>query len=98
MQHMQLSTRLLRVANQRRYSRTQRRYVDIPSIAILDSVRHREVWRDTMILWVQLIGSISSILGLIVTLYVLYREHIIEDDIVELQHTEEAWHEKENHK
>jgi hypothetical protein len=51
-----------------------------------------------MILWVQLIGSISSILGLIVTLYVLYREHIIEDDIVELQHTEEAWHEKENHK
>lgn len=41
-------------------------------------------------------GSIASILGLAVSLYVLYKEHIIENDVIELKHEEEAWH-KEKH-
>lgn len=44
------------------------------------------------------LGSIASILGLLVSLWVLYRERIIEEDVVNLRHEEEAWHEKESHK
>ena len=41
-------------------------------------------------------GSIASILGLAVAIFVLWREYRIEKDVMELKHEEEAWHEKEN--
>lgn len=41
------------------------------------------------------LGSIASILGLLVSLWVLYRERIIEKDVSGLKLEEEAWHEEE---
>jgi hypothetical protein len=38
------------------------------------------------------VGSAASILGLLVSLYVLYREVIIEKDVTDLKNEEEAWH------
>lgn len=39
-------------------------------------------------------GSVASILGLIVTLYVLWREVSIGREVHDLKSEEEAWHEK----
>lgn len=39
------------------------------------------------------VGSISSILGFFVSLYVLWREYIIGNDVEKLKNEEEAWHE-----
>lgn len=40
-----------------------------------------------------IIGSVSSILGLVVSLYVLWREHVLQDDVTTLKNEEEQWHE-----
>ena len=37
-------------------------------------------------------GSVASILGLFVSLYVLWREYLIEEDVTMLKNEEEAWH------
>ena len=37
-------------------------------------------------------GSIASILGLTISLYVLYREIAIQKEVHELKGEEEAWH------
>jgi len=37
-------------------------------------------------------GSVASILGLLLSGYVLYREVIIEKDVMDLKNEEEAWH------
>ena len=44
---------------------------------------------------IQTLGSVASIIGLAVSVYILVRERIIEKDVVDLKHEEEAWHEKE---
>lgn len=41
-------------------------------------------------------GSLSSIAGLFVSLYVLWREYIIGNDVENLKKEEETWHEKES--
>jgi hypothetical protein len=41
------------------------------------------------------IGSIASILGLCVSLYVLWREIRISNDVTTLKNEEEAWHKKD---
>jgi hypothetical protein len=38
-------------------------------------------------------GSIASILGFFLTVYVWWRERIIGDDVEKLKKEEEAWHE-----
>jgi hypothetical protein len=45
-----------------------------------------------MILIIGTVGSIASILGLCVSLYVLYREVIISRQVTTLKGEEEAWH------
>jgi len=37
-------------------------------------------------------GSIASILGLIVSLYVLWRELTLQEDVTALKREEEEWH------
>ena len=39
-----------------------------------------------------LAGSLASILGLFVSIYVLIREYFIEEDVATLRHEEEEWH------
>jgi hypothetical protein len=41
---------------------------------------------------ISIIGSVASILGLIVSLYVLYREIAISKEVHTLKGEEEAWH------
>jgi len=43
---------------------------------------------------ISIIGSIASILGLAVSLYVLYREIAISKEVHDLKVEEDAWHEK----
>jgi hypothetical protein len=38
------------------------------------------------------IGNVSSILGLLVSLYVLWRELALQDDVTKLKKEEEDWH------
>ena len=40
----------------------------------------------------QYAGSVASILGLIISLYVLWREYVIERDVIALKTEEETWH------
>jgi hypothetical protein len=40
------------------------------------------------------VGSVASILGLLVSLYVLYREHVLQGDVTELKAEEKQWHDK----
>ena len=46
----------------------------------------------------QLAGSLASIIGLAVSLYVLWREIKIQDDMTELKNEEENWHKKQSGK
>lgn len=39
-----------------------------------------------------LAGSLASILGLFVSIYILVREYFIEKDVTILKNEEEAWH------
>jgi hypothetical protein len=39
------------------------------------------------------VGSVSSILGLLLTLYVLYKEQVLQADMTKLKQEEEDWHE-----
>jgi hypothetical protein len=39
-------------------------------------------------------GSVASILGLLVSLYVLYREVAIQEEVHILKSEEETWHKK----
>lgn len=39
-----------------------------------------------------MIGSLASILGFFVSVYVLIREYVIESDVNKLTREEEAWH------
>ena len=41
---------------------------------------------------ISIIGSVASVLGLIVSLYVLYREIAISKEVHILKGEEEAWH------
>jgi hypothetical protein len=41
---------------------------------------------------IQTIGSISSMLGLAISLYVLWRELAISKDVTALKKEEESWH------
>jgi hypothetical protein len=41
---------------------------------------------------ISIIGNISSILGLCVSLYVLYREIAISKEVHDLKNEEESWH------
>ena len=41
---------------------------------------------------IQLLGSISSMLGLAISLYVLWRELAISKDVTALKKEEESWH------
>lgn len=41
------------------------------------------------------LGSVASMLGFFVSLYVLWRERIIGDDVEKLKKEEETWHEEE---
>lgn len=45
-----------------------------------------------------LAGSLASILGLFVSIYVLIREYFIEEDVATLKNEEEAWHKNEPRK
>jgi hypothetical protein len=38
------------------------------------------------------LGSIASILGLLVSVYVLWRELVLQHDVTVLKEEEEAWH------
>ena len=38
------------------------------------------------------LGSIASILGLLVSVYVLWRELVLQRDVTVLKEEEEAWH------
>jgi hypothetical protein len=40
------------------------------------------------------LGSVASILGLVISLYVLYREIAIQKEVHTLKVEEEAWHRK----
>ncbi len=40
----------------------------------------------------QLAGSLASILGLLVSIYVLWREIRIQEEVEELKSEEETWH------
>ena len=42
----------------------------------------------------QIAGSLASILGLAVSLYVLWRELKIQKEVEELKREEEGWHKK----
>lgn len=42
------------------------------------------------------LGSLASIFGLFVSLYVLWRELRIQKDVETLQHDEEMWHKNQN--
>ena len=42
---------------------------------------------------IQTLGSISSMLGLAISLYVLWREVAIQKDVTALKQEEESWHE-----
>ena len=44
--------------------------------------------------WLSALGSIASILGLVVSLYVLWRELRLQDDVTALKNEEESWHDK----
>ena len=44
-----------------------------------------------------LAGSLSSIVGLFVSLYVLWREYIIGNDVENLKKEEETWHKENSH-
>ena len=57
--------------------------MDFPSIAILEEVPEM----------IQTLGSISSMLGLAISLYVLRREVAIQKDVTALKQEEESWHE-----
>ena len=57
--------------------------MDFPSIAILEEVPEM----------IQTLGSISSMLGLAISLYVLWREVAIQKDVTALKQEEESWHE-----
>ena len=46
-------------------------------------------------IWLSAAGSVASIFGLGVSLYVLRRERFIEEDVIALKHEEETWHEEE---
>ena len=41
---------------------------------------------------IQTLGSISSMLGLAISLYVLWRELAISKDVTDLKKEEESWH------
>jgi len=43
-------------------------------------------------MWLQYAGSIASILGLVISVYVLWREYVIEKDVTDLKAEEETWH------
>jgi hypothetical protein len=56
-----------------------------------------ESWKTERELVMQIldhIGSLASILGLCVSLYVLYREIAISKDVTTLKNEEESWHRK----
>lgn len=40
------------------------------------------------------LGSVASVMGFFVSLYVLWRERIIGDDVEKLKKEEEDWHEE----
>lgn len=48
--------------------------------------------------WLSAVGSVASILGLGVSLYVLWRERALQDDVTALKTEEEAWHDREAQK
>jgi hypothetical protein len=48
-------------------------------------------------IWLQGIGSAASILGLCVSLYVLWRENKIETEVHDLRTEEEVWHDETKH-
>jgi hypothetical protein len=43
-------------------------------------------------------GSLASILGLFVSLYVLLKEFLLQEDVTLLKNEEEAWHRNEPRK
>ena len=43
-------------------------------------------------------GSLSSMFGLLVSLYVLFRELVLQRDMTTLKNEEEAWHRNEPRK
>ena len=58
--------------------------MDVPSVEIPKGVPIR--------MWLQYAGSIASILGLVISVYVLWREYVIEKDVTDLKVEEETWH------
>ena len=46
----------------------------------------------TWVIWVGVMGSIASMLGLLVSVYVLWRELVLQHDVTVLKEEEEAWH------
>jgi len=48
-------------------------------------------WRS-----INFVGSLSSILGLAVSLYVLWREIALQGDVTKLKAEEEEWHDCKN--
>jgi hypothetical protein len=49
-------------------------------------------------MWLQYAGSVASILGLLISVYVLWREYVIEKDVTTLKNEEEAWHKEHSGK
>lgn len=45
-----------------------------------------------------IIGSLSSVLGMFISLYVLLRELVLQKDMTELKSEEEAWHKNDPRK
>lgn len=54
--------------------------------------QYRTLSRMVTMIWLSAVGSVASILGLLVALYVLWREVRIADDVTTLKTEEEQWH------
>ena len=53
------------------------------------------IWLFVLLTAIGAVGSLSSIAGLVISLYVLRKEGVIEEDVTMLKYEEESWHKKE---
>ena len=53
------------------------------------------LWLFILLTVIGAVGSLASIAGLIIAVYVLRKERSIEEDVSMLKYEEESWHNKE---
>lgn len=51
----------------------------------------------TWLMWLSALGSIASIIGMGVSIYILWRENKIETEVHDLKTEEENWHHETKH-